>query len=283
MKQIFTSTFLICTLIVFSQDELLSEIDTVIEEPTYASAVFKGLKVINFESTKLVAKKGFNFIVSHRFGTVKNGFQNLFGLDEAVTHLNFVYGLSDNINISASRSSNQKIYEVATKFRLVNQQAGKIPLTVVGYTSVLANTSLDTDNLPKLEFKHRLSYVAQLLVSRKMNNNLSLILSPTFFHDNYLTDDFQENSQYGIGFGGRYKLGKRWSLNTEYGMHLNRSENSLYKNPFSIGVDLETGGHVFQLLFTNSQSMNTNGVFGTSTGEWGESDVYFGFNLARSF
>jgi hypothetical protein len=283
MKQIFTSTFLICTLIVFSQDELLSEIDTVIEEPTYASAVFKGLKVINFESTKLVAKKGFNFIVSHRFGTVKNGFQNLFGLDEAVTHLNFVYGLSDNINISASRSSNQKIYEVATKFRLVNQQAGKIPLTVVGYTSVLANTSLDTDNLPKLEFKHRLSYVAQLLVSRKMNNNLSLILSPTFFHDNYLTDDFQENSQYGVGFGGRYKLGKRWSLNTEYGMHLNRSENSLYKNPFSIGVDLETGGHVFQLLFTNSQSMNTNGVFGTSTGEWGESDVYFGFNLARSF
>lgn len=283
MKQIFTSTFLICTLIVFSQDELLSEIDTVIEEPTYASAVFKGLKVINFESTKLVAKKGFNFIVSHRFGTVKNGFQNLFGLDEAVTHLNFVYGLSDNINISASRSSNQKIYEVATKFRLVNQQAGKIPFTVVGYTSVLANTSLDTDNLPKLEFKHRLSYVAQLLVSRKMNNNLSLILSPTFFHDNYLTDDFQENSQYGIGFGGRYKLGKRWSLNTEYGVHLNRSENSLYKNPFSIGVDLETGGHVFQLLFTNSQSMNTNGVFGTSTGEWGESDVYFGFNLARSF
>lgn len=283
MKQIFTSTFLICTLIVFSQDELLSEIDTVIEEPTYASAVFKGLKVINFESTKLVAKKGFNFIVSHRFGTVKNGFQNLFGLDEAVTHLNFVYGLSDNINISASRSSNQKIYEVATKFRLVNQQAGKIPFTVVGYTSVLANTSLETDNLPKLEFKHRLSYVAQLLVSRKMNNNLSLILSPTFFHDNYLTDDFQENSQYGVGFGGRYKLGKRWSLNMEYGVHLNRSENSLYKNPFSIGVDLETGGHVFQLLFTNSQSMNTNGVFGTSTGEWGESDVYFGFNLARSF
>jgi len=283
MKKSLTTLFLLFTVLLFSQEDLLSEIDTATEKPLYASAVFKGLKVINFESTKLVAKGGFNFIVSHRFGTVKNGFQNLFGLDEAVTHLNFVYGLSDNINISASRSSNQKIYEVATKFRLVNQQAGKMPFTVVGYTSVLANTALDSDNLPKLEFKHRLSYVAQLLVSRKMNKNLSLILSPTFFHDNYLTDDFQDNSQYGVGFGGRYKLGKRWSLNTEYGVHLNRSENSLYKNPFSVGVDLETGGHVFQLLFTNSQSMNTNGVFGTSTGDWGESDVYFGFNLARSF
>ena len=283
MKKSITTLFLLFTVLLFSQDDLLSEIDTATETPLYASAVFKGLKVINFESTKLVAKGGFNFIVSHRFGTVKNGFQNLFGLDEAVTHLNFVYGLSDHINISASRSSNQKIYEVATKFKLVSQQAGKIPFTVVGYTSVLANTALDTDNLPKLEFKHRLSYIAQLLVSRKMNKNLSLILSPTFFHDNYLTDDFQENSQYGVGFGGRYKLGKRWSLNTEYGVHLNRSKNSLYNNPFSIGVDLETGGHVFQLLFTNSQSMNTNGVFGTSTGEWRESDVYFGFNLARSF
>ena len=283
MKKFLTTLFLLFTVLLFSQDDLLSEIDTATETPLFASAVFKGLKVINFESTKLVAKGGFNFIVSHRFGTVKNGFQNLFGLDEAVTHLNFVYGLSEHINISASRSSNQKIYEVATKFRLVSQQAGKIPFTVVGYTSVLANTALDTDNLPKLEFKHRLSYIAQLLVSRKMNKNLSLILSPTFFHDNYLTDDFQENSQYGVGFGGRYKLGKRWSLNTEYGVHLNRSKNSLYNNPFSIGVDLETGGHVFQLLFTNSQSMNTNGVFGTSTGEWRESDVYFGFNLARSF
>tara|TARA_B100000767_G_scaffold94993_1_gene91360 strand:+ start:2499 stop:3350 length:852 start_codon:yes stop_codon:yes gene_type:complete len=283
MKKSITTSFLLFTVLLFSQDDLLSEIDTATETPLFASAVFKGLKVINFESTKLVAKGGFNFIVSHRFGTVKNGFKNLFGLDEAITHLNFVYGLSDHINISASRSSNQKIYEVASKFRLVNQQAGIMPFTVVGYTSVLANTALDTDNLPKLEFKHRLSYVAQLLVSRKMNKNLSLILSPTFFHDNYLTDDFQENSQYGVGFGGRYKLGKRWSLNTEYGVHLNRSKNSLYKNPFSVGVDLETGGHVFQLLFTNSQSMNTNGVFGTSTGEWRESDVYFGFNLARSF
>ena len=241
------------------------------------------MKVINFESTKLVAKGGFNFIVSHRFGTVKNGFENLFGLDEAVTHLNFVYGISDHFNVSASRSSNQKIYELATKFRLARQQEGKLPFTMVGYTSVLANTALDTDNLPKLRFEHRLSYVGQLLISRKITKELSLLVAPTFFHDNYVIDNSQDNSQYAVGLGGRYKLGSRWSVNMEYGMHLNRSATSLYNNPFSIGVDLETGGHIFQLHFTNSQSMNTNGVFGTSTGDWAEGDVYFGFNLARSF
>jgi hypothetical protein len=283
MKKSLSFLFLLFSVMLFSQEDLLSEIDTDDQAPVYASAVFKGLKVINFESTKLVAKGGFNFIVSHRFGTVKNGFENLFGLDEAVTHLNFVYGISDHFNVSASRSSNQKIYEVATKFRLARQEEGKMPFTLVGYTSVLANTALDTDNLPKLDFKHRLSYVAQLLISRKITNELSLIASPTFFHDNYVIDDTQKNSQYGLGLGGRYKLGKRWSVNMEYGMHLNRSATSLYNNPFSIGVDLETGGHIFQLHFTNSQSMNTNGVFGTSTGDWGDSDVYFGFNLARSF
>ena len=283
MKQFLNTTLLIFSLFLYPQEDLLSEIDNGNQDAAYEIAIFKGLKVINFESTKLVANKGFSFIVSHRFGTVKDGFQNLFGLDQAVTHLNFVYGISENVNISASRSSNQKIYELGSKIRLVKQRKGENPFNIVVYSSVLANTGLDKDNLPKLEFKHRLSYVAQLLVSRKMNSKLSFILSPTFFHDNYISNDYQNNSQYGIGFGGRYKIGKRWSLNTEYGVHLNRSDNSLYNNPFSIGVDLETGGHVFQLHFTNSQSMNTNGVFGTSTGDWTEGDVYFGFNLARSF
>lgn len=274
--------FLCFTCFGFAQDDLLTEIDVESESSTTVSSVFKGLKIINFESTKLVGKGGFYFVVSHRFGSVKNGFENLFGLDEAVTHLNFIYGLTEGINLSASRSSNQKIYELASKFRII-KQSERFPFSVVGYTSVLANTALSTDNLPKLEFKHRLSYVAQLLISRKVNNKLSLQFTPTFFHDNYVANDFQDNSQYGLIFGGRYKIGKRWSFNLEYGAHLNRAKNSLYNNPLSLGFDLETGGHVFQLHFTNSQFMNANGVMGNSTGDWSEGDFYFGFNISRSF
>jgi hypothetical protein len=274
--------FICFTYFGFAQDDLLSEIDVESESSTAVSSVFKGLKIINFESTKLVGKGGFYFVVSHRFGSVKNGFENLFGLDEAVTHLNFIYGLTEGINVSASRSSNQKIYELASKFRII-KQSERFPFSVVGYTSVLANTALSTDNLPKLEFKHRLSYVAQLLISRKVNNKLSLQFTPTFFHDNYVVNDLQDNSQYGLIFGGRYKIGKRWSFNLEYGAHLNRAKNSLYNNPLSLGFDLETGGHVFQLHFTNSQFMNANGVMGNSTGDWSEGDFYFGFNISRSF
>jgi hypothetical protein len=267
----------------FPQDVLLNEIntDSVPDQEVYA--VFKGLKIVNFESTKLISKRQFLFMVSHRFGSIKNGFDSFFGLDDAVTQLSFIYGISDGINISASRSSFQKIYDASIKYRLIRQKENGFPFTIVGYNSFLINTALEEDNLPKLEFKHRLGYTAQILISRKISTNLSLELAPTFFHDNYVAINDQDNSQYALGFGGRYKLGKRWSLNMDYGWHLNRANDSPFKNPFSVGVDLETGGHVFQMHFTNAQAMNTNGFLGQATGDWSEGDVYFGFNLTRVF
>ena len=270
-------------ILTYSQDDLLSEIDSDSISNSYAGAVFKGLKIVNFESTKLVAKKELTFIVSHRFGTIENGIDSFFGLDDAVTRLNFVYGITEGLNISISRSSFQKIYESSVKYRLIRQQENIFPFTIVGYNSILINTALDKANLPKLELKHRIGYTAQLLISRKVSTDLSVELAPTYFHDNYVVVNDQDNSQYAIGIGGRYKLGKRWSLNADYGWHLNRSDNSPFKNPLSIGVDLETGGHVFQMHFTNSQPMNTNGFLGQGTGDWTDGNVYFGFNLSRVF
>ena len=275
--------FILIPIITFSQNDLLDEIDSDSLVNQYASAAFKGLKIVNFESTKLVAKGELNFIVSHRFGSVEGGIDSFFGLDEAVTRLNFVYGLSETINIGVSRSSFLKIYDVTAKYRIIRQKEKGFPFTIVGFNAILINTALDKDNMPLLEFKHRLGYTAQLLISRKVNTDLTLQLAPTFFHDNYVAFDTQSNSQVAIGIGGRHKLGKRWSINADYGLHLNRADNSPFKNPLSIGFDLETGGHVFQMHFSNVQAMNTNGFLGQGTGDWTDGDIYFGFNLSRTF
>lgn len=280
-KLLFIILFLPLT--IFAQDDLLDEIDTDDSANNYASASFKGLKIVNFESTKLVAKKELTFVVSHRFGSLENGLDNFFGLDDAVTRLNFVYGLTDAINVSVSRSSFQKIYEGALKYRLTRQQDNGFPFTMVGYNSVYINTGLEKANLPKLKFKHRVGYTAQLLIARKVSKKLTLELAPTFFHDNFVVLNEQDNSQFALGMGGRYKLGKRWSFNADYGWHLNRASNSPFKNPLSIGFDLETGGHVFQMHLSNSQAMNANGFLGQATGDWGDGDIYFGFNLSRNF
>lgn len=283
MNKIYLSLLLVFfTLHSYAQDDLLSEIDNDSTAVDVGPA-FKGLKIINLESTKLAAKGDFYFIVAHRFGSIKPGFETFFGLDDANTQLKFVYGINDWLTVHASRSGFQKAIEGAMKYRLIKQEINGSPVTLVGFNSIVVNTELDEDLLPKLEFKNRLNYVTQLLISRKFSEKFSLEFAPTFFHENYVVDDNQDNSQFAIGAGGRYKISNRVALTMDYAAHLNRASSSLAKNPLSVGVDVETGGHVFQLHFTSAQAMHETGYLGSGYGDWSEGDIYFGFNLVRVF
>jgi len=294
MKQITFLLFLF-PLLLFSQDDLLDELESEVEIDHTVTAAFKGLKVVNFESTKLASKKDLYFVVSHRFGTVKNGFDDFFGLDNAVTQLKFIYGVNDWLNIGAARSSLLKKYGLHAKYRVLGQVDGGFPFNIVGYNLVTVNTALDKDLLPKLEFSDRLTYTSQVIISRKVSEKLSLLAAPTFIHENLATRSTQtglsevvsifdeENNQFAVGLGGRYKLTTRWSINADYGIHLNRNSNSNFRNPLSIGFDLETGGHVFQMHFTNAQAMFEEGYIIQGQGDWGDGDFFFGFNLSRVF
>lgn len=277
-----TLLFCVFPFLMVAQDDLLQEIDSTASDEIITSA-YKSLKIVNLESTKLAAKGDLYFVVSHRFGYVENGFEDFFGLDNANTRLQFVYGISNNFNIHASRDGFHKTYEFAAKYKLVNQKKSGSPFEIVGFNSFNINTELEKDLYPKLEFEDRLSYVTQVLISRKFNESLSMELAPTYFHENYVYFNDQDNSQFALGLGGRYKFTKRWSFNIDYAAHLNRASNSPFKNPLSIGFDLETGGHVFQMHFTNSQAMHESGFLGNTAGSWGDGQIAFGFNLIRVF
>lgn len=276
-----------------AQDDLLSEIDT-LKTDTHVETSFKSLKIVNLESTKLAAKKDFYFIVAHRFDYMKKGFDDFFGLDNANTQLKFVYGLNDWLTLHVARSGFQESYDVAAKYRLVSQQKDGFPFTIVGFNSMAINTEMKKKNFPGMSFSNRLSYVTQVLVSRKFSDEFTLELAPTYFHENTVRDVFdgngnvvfpnpQQNSQFAFGIGGRYKIAKRWSVNMDYAAHLNRASESVYRNPLSIGVDLETGGHVFQMHFTNSRAMHETGYLGQTDGRWEKGEICFGFNLVRVF
>ena len=250
---------------------------------------------MNFESTKLASEKDLFFIVAHRFGSVKYGFDDLFGLDNAVTQIKFIYGVNNWLNVGAARSSFMKKYGLHLKYRLVPQKNEGFPVTIVGYNLATVNTSLEKDQYPKLEFNDRIVYTSQILISRKFTESFSFLIAPTYVHENLATRSSElvsdgtilnydeRHDQFAIGFGGRYKLLTRWSLNLDYGVHLNRNKNSNYKNPLSIGVDIETGGHVFQMHFTNAQAMFEEGYIIKGQGDWGDGDFFFGFNLSRVF
>ena len=284
MKKI--GIFLIAFLVnfsLFAQDDLLDELDSDVITDGKVSSVFKGLKIINMESTKLAAKKDFYFVISHRFGSVKSGIKDLFGLDNSNIRFSFIYGINDWLNAGFSRSSSNKTYDAHLKYRLLQQEKGKSPITIVGFNSVEMNTGLDKVNYPLLESKHRYTYAHELLISRKFNDKFSAEITPIYLHQNFVENDAQDNSQYILGLGGRYKLSKRVTLNLEYHAHMNRVANSIYKNPLSLGVDIETGGHVFQLHVTNAQLMNESGYLTRANGDWGSGDIFFGFNIWRVF
>ena len=276
----------LCSLLPFAafaqEEDLLKDLDSTPTNQVVTSA-FKSLKIVNLESTKLAAKGDFYFIVSHRFGYFDQGFKDFFGLDEANTRLQFLYGITDNVTVHVSRSGFQKAFEAAIKYKLVSQKTSGSPFDIVGFNSLSVNSALEKVVLPKIEFADRLSYVNQILISRKFNEKLSLEVAPTFFHENYVANNNQDNSQYALGMGGRYKLSKRWSVNVDYAAHLNRDATSNFKNPLSIGFDLETGGHVFQMHFTNSQAMHESGFLGNTAGSWDKGQIAFGFNLVRVF
>ena len=263
-----------------SQEDLLSELDSTQVADTYATAAFKGLQVVTLQSTKMAAANEFYFVVSHRFGTVKDGISEFFGLDKATTKIGTVYGVTDWLSVSASRHTLLKVYEVGAKYRLA-RQSDKFPVDVVGYNTIDINSLLDKDDYPKMEFSDRLTYITQLLVSRKVTEKLSLEIVPSYIHKNLYQPKFENDNQFSLGAGGRMKLTKRLSLNMEYVYNFDKPD--FYVNPLSVGLDIETGGHVFQLLFTNSQAMTEGGYITNAAGDWGKGDFFFGFNLYRVF
>ena len=275
--------FLLSSFVSYAQEDLLNELDEGVKVDSTVSSTFKGLKIINIESTKLAAKRDLYFIIAHRFGSIKGGFDELFGLDQSTIRFSFIYGLTDKLNFGVSRSSYNKMYDLTIKYKLIEQKKLGFPFDIVGFNSIAINSAIDSDFSSDFKFKHRLIYLSELLISRKINQKLSLQISPIIVHENYVQNDEQENTQFVIGAGGRYKLSKFVTFNLDYAYHTNRASNSVFKNPLSVGFDIETGGHVFQVHFTNAQPMYDAGFLTDAKGDWSKGNFFFGFNLSRVF
>lgn len=263
----------------YAQVDLLKEIDTTKTTEVYQPS-FKALQIVTAQSTKLPAKKEFYLIISHRFGDISDGFENFFGLDNATTKIGGIYGITDAIAVSLSRHTYQKTFEFGGKIRLIKQE-GDMPLELAGYHVFSINSELKKEVYPKLKFSDRLNYVSELLISRRFSEKFSMQLTPSYVSKNLVDANIEKNSQFLTGIGGRYKISRRVSLNAEYFYNFN--SNSTYKNPLSLGLDIDTGGHIFQLLFTNSQPITEAGYLTNATGNWGKGKIFFGFNLYRVF
>ena len=281
------------------EDDLFEELNSlVIDEVIYSPPTFKTLQIANLQSTKMVEEKEFFMVVAHRFGYLKEGVREFYGLDQANTKIQFLYGINKRFQVGVSRDSYEKTYSGTIKIG-IKKQSDSFPINLVLYNSMDINTLLNKLSYPGLLFFDRFAYTTQVLISRRFSEKLSMEIAAIYVRQNLIDLNYTKNlilpsasnldfitepwNQYLMAVGGRYKFFKRISLNMDYAYNFSKNKNSLYFNPFTIGIDIETGGHVFQLLFTNSRASNDASFLTETIGNWLNVDVSFGFNIVRVF
>jgi hypothetical protein len=273
---------------VFAQDDLMNLLnESTPKEINYTTATFKSTRIMNGHSVEKMPPGQLDVRISHRFGRINTGAYEFFGLDQANMHFSLEYGFFKWMMLGVGRGSYEKTFDGFAKFTLLRQSSGAkvMPVSLSLFSSVALKSVKWPDQTRTNYFSSRLSYVGQVLVARKISQGFSVQLTPSYVHRNLVATELDPNDLFAIGAGGRMKLTKRISLNAEYYYLANPKtymSQQVY-NPLSVGVDIETGGHVFQLLFTNSLAMIEKGFIGETTGSWLKGDIHFGFNLSRVF
>jgi len=289
MKRLTLILFLsLMSLGIFAQDDLMNLVNqNTPKEINYTTATFKSTRVMNGHSIERMPHGQLDVRISHRFGTLNSGGYNFFGLDQSNIHLGLEYGITNWLMIGVGRSEFEKTFDGFAKFSVLRQSTGakNMPVSVSVLTSIALKTLKFTDQTRTNYFTSRLAYVGQILVARKISEAFSLQLTPSYVHRNLVATELDPNDIWALGAGARVKLSKRISLNGEYYYIANPKtymSQQIY-NPLSVGFDIETGGHVFQLFFTNSLGMTEKQFIGGTTGQWKKGDIHFGFNISRVF
>ena len=266
---------------IFAQNELESLLGP-IQEESFVINTFKSTRIVNSHSVEIFSPKQLDLRISHRFGRLNSGFYELFGLDQAKIRIGLEYGLMKNCMIGFGRSTFNKSYDGYFKYVLLKQRDGikKNPISLVSLSSFSLNSL--KKNQPNYPFSGRFSYANQLMIASKINSQLSLQLMPTLIHWNMVESNDDLNTIFVLGAGFRYLISKSISINSEYFYRAFHDATNYY-NSFSIGLDIETGGHVFQLHLTNSMGMDEASFMTRTLNSWSEGGVHFGFNISREF
>ncbi len=268
--------------------DLLGEDSTTVE---YTSASFKTTRVINSHSLENVAHGVLDFKIGHRFGFVNGGVNQFFGLDQATIRLGLDYGVTERLMVGIGRSSFQKTLDGFAKYKFLRQcdSGCEMPFTLA-VVAAMSMTTLQAEQVPwygedRTDYlTHRMSYSFQAIVGRKFSESVSFQLMPGLVHRNLVKYASERNDLLNVGAAGRVKLTKRLAINAEYFYVLpDQGPREVYRNSLAAGIDIETGGHVFQLHFTNSTGMFERAFITETEGDFFNGDIHYGFNISRVF
>ena len=282
---LFTIFFILPFVSIIAQDDLMDLLGDQTKTTDYTYATFKTTRIINAQSVENPAQGVLMFLIQHRFGRINSGGYEFFGLDQATIRLGLEYGITQRLSIGVGRSSYEKTYDGFLKYKILRQSAGlmNMPISLSYYLSTAIRTLKWEDENRTNYFSSKVSYTHQLLIARKFNKAISIQIIPSLIHKNLVPTGEDKNDIFSVGIGGRIKLTQRMSVNAEYFYTPTNQISYDFNQPFSLGLDIETGGHVFQLHFSNAQAFFERGYITETNGKWSNGDIYFGFGISRVF
>ena len=290
MKNNIKNSLIIAISTISSFNTYAQDLEAILESETpktenYTTATFKGTRILNGHSVENRKKGVTEFVISHRFGRVNDGVDELFGLDTSNIRFALERGITDNLMLGLGRSSFEKTYDGFVKYKILKQRDTKntMPVSVSAFGSVAYRTlkDFDPDNAPT--FSQKLTYVSQLSIARKFSSSFSLQIMPSFVYRNSVLINEDPHGIATIGAGARAKITKRMAINAEYHYTINPLESIDSSNSLALGVEIETGGHVFQIILSNSITMIEKSFLTDSTDDFFDGDIHLGFNISRAF
>lgn len=287
MKLIRTLVLVLCSIHLFAQEDLMKELEKSQKaETNYVTQTFKGTRLVNGQTVETKGKGALEFIFAHRFGAVNSGIYNFFGLDNAHVRIGLEYGLTDRLGVSIGRSSLDKTIDGFLRYKVLRQSSGvvNIPVTVTAFGSAACKTSPPKEDATyPITMTDRMAYTGQLLIARKFSSSFSMQLMPTIVHKNTVDQSIETNDQVLLGIGTRTKLTRSVGLTAEYYYRFDVMDTNPYYNAAGLGIEIETGGHVFQLVLSNNQGLNDRAYLTESTGDISKGGIHLGFNVTRTF
>ena len=288
--------FILCSLSSFCQDDLLDMlIDEEPEKKEKVAYTFKAIKLINANTIETTKKKTLDFRITHRFGNMEigepQGKHTVWGLDNASNiRFSLDYGLTDKISLGIGRSKTNEHIDGNIKYRFLEQKENGLPISVAYFSNVALSP---VANIPGDVFENRLSFTNQLIIASKVTRGISLEILPTLVHRNYVysavihpeNGSIDEHDLFALGFAGRFKLTQRFAFVIDYFLPFSnfRTTSNDYYNALGVGIEIETGGHVFHVNLTNSAGIIENDYLPNTRDSWGEGEYKLGFNISRVF
>jgi opacity protein-like surface antigen len=252
----------------------------------YTSATFKATRVVVGQSCENPPTGDLIFMFSHHFGALNTGYDNLFGLKQSQVRLGLEYGATPWLGFGVGLNTIQNTWDGFLKFKVLRQSKGgkRMPFTldILTGTSIYTTKWANTDR--KNYFSSRISYSDQVILARKFGQRFSLQIMPTYVHINLVPTTEDHNNVFSLGAGGRVKISQRVAINAEYYYLIPKQIRSTpATSALSVGIDIDTGGHIFQVFLTNAMGENTESVVTQTTGKWQNGNIFLGFNISRIF